>query len=1208
MSDARVPADATLFGGGNASNAESCKPVAALYAEHVGKVSDKWSAYLHEYDRIFQGWRDKPVRILEIGVQNGGSLEIWAKAFPNGKKFIGCDINSDCAYLTYQDPRITLVIGDANSDAAETEVRKNASTLDIIIDDGSHRSGDIIRSFARYFPHLSDHGVYIVEDLHCSYWQEFEGGLYFPFSAMAFFKRLADIINHEHWKIRSSHADVLKGFFAKYDFVLSDEHLSAIHSVEFTNSVCVIRKHTARHHGLKARVIAGKIGAVQPGTQRLMDVWPGTDQTDNEWTARSMPPEEELALRLAELAERDGEIAALRRVGTEQDIRVEALCRSVGERDARIVVLDRAVAERDDRIDALCRAVGERDHKIAGLDRAASDRTGELVALNRIVAEREAYIADLKRVAEERNQQIAALNRTLGDKNTQLAAFYASTSWRLTAPLRFARLAAHVLYAKIRAHLSRTARAAYRRAPLPAPLKRRIKNSLFRNAAPLFRHTIAYRDWRSLRRQQPTPEQPAMGFLTGVPHRSTDGNLFISSSVPKVSAIVPNYNHARFLRERFASIATQRLSVSEIIILDDASTDDSRDVIAQLAAGSSIPVRTVFNDTNSGNVFKQWAKGIALAECDLIWICESDDTCDRGFLDALVPYFQDQSVMLAFGWVDFIEADGSLRPGMDKYMEGAAPGAFWQAPRIAGALTWFQGPFGIRNVIPNVAGCIFRRTHINSAHRAELTSYRVCGDWYLYSRIAHRGRIAYDPSARTYFRQHRGNTSVSSFHSQSFHEEHIRIALALRRHYGSDAETLRKMLAHVCEHYRSIFGDAAARDFARRHPLEPILAQRRTIPHVLVAMYGFQTGGGEVFPILLANEISRRGYDVSVLVSESERVNAQMRKLLAAEIPVFTTAFVEKMGAPRFFNEFGVDLIHTHNVGIDMWLHWQCKTMRTPYIVTHHGSYECVQMTEALTKWLLANVDHWVYIADKNLAFMNGRARDASAFTKLPNAVPHVEAEFPISRKDLGIEPDAFVFGLASRAIRSKGWDIAIHALKAMRRETARRLDLVLCGDGEDLDALKAAHGDEPGVHFLGYQEKIQAFYRWCDCCILPTRFVGESYPLTIIEAILAGIPTIATDVGEIRSMLNIDREPMGVIVPPHDNDAVFGESIRQAMWRVLDGRAHETLRSAVMKNRNMFSMDNVVDNYMAIYQRVLGSARGATFADLDGRKELRLS
>ena len=69
------------------------KSLLQLYEEHQGKVSDKWNLYLSEYDRLFSSYRDQPIRLLEIGVQNGGSLDIWPRYFINGEKFVGCDFD-----------------------------------------------------------------------------------------------------------------------------------------------------------------------------------------------------------------------------------------------------------------------------------------------------------------------------------------------------------------------------------------------------------------------------------------------------------------------------------------------------------------------------------------------------------------------------------------------------------------------------------------------------------------------------------------------------------------------------------------------------------------------------------------------------------------------------------------------------------------------------------------------------------------------------------------------------------------------------------------------------------------------------------------------------------------------------------------------------------------------------------------------------------
>jgi cephalosporin hydroxylase len=271
------------------------KTLKQLYAEHEGKVSDKWSSYLIEYDRIFSEYRDNPVDLLEIGIQNGGSLEIWSKFFDNAKTLVGCDINQDCASLVYDDPRIAVVVGDANLDTVKASVLSHSEKFDVIIDDGSHSTSDIVKSFSQYFPCLSDGGVFVVEDLHCGYWTEFEGGLFDPYSSITFFKRLADIVNHEHWGVQKLRSDVLRGFFSEFNFQIDDEDLAHVHSIEFVNSICVVRKREPLNNSLGSRFFAGTDESIVPGRQAWQSTVSATpDQSANSWASRSDPPDEML--------------------------------------------------------------------------------------------------------------------------------------------------------------------------------------------------------------------------------------------------------------------------------------------------------------------------------------------------------------------------------------------------------------------------------------------------------------------------------------------------------------------------------------------------------------------------------------------------------------------------------------------------------------------------------------------------------------------------------------------------------------------------------------------------------------------------------------------------------------------------------------------------------------------------------------------------
>lgn len=297
-----------------------------LFARHQGKVSDKWSSYLDRYDQLFTPYRDQPIRLLEIGVQNGGSLELWSKLFPYAKKIVGCDIEIACTQLSFDHPNIVVIGANANTDEAEQAISAQSSHFDLIIDDGSHQSGDIVCSFVRYFPYLNNGGLYIAEDLHCSYWQEFNGGLFHPYSAIAFFKRLADTINHEHWGIDKTRSELLDGFHQQYSVTFDEETLAQIHSIEFTNSMCIIKKQEPSQNKLGNRAIAGTLAVICEEIKSLHNTSNLTlTQTTNPYTINNLSTEEAVMMYTQEinhlkqsLAKRNKEITELKKIIAEQ--------------------------------------------------------------------------------------------------------------------------------------------------------------------------------------------------------------------------------------------------------------------------------------------------------------------------------------------------------------------------------------------------------------------------------------------------------------------------------------------------------------------------------------------------------------------------------------------------------------------------------------------------------------------------------------------------------------------------------------------------------------------------------------------------------------------------------------------------------------------------------------------------------------------------
>ena len=111
-------------------------------------VSDKWSSYIEIYDKIFDIFSNKKISMVEIGVQNGGSLEVYNQYFPNSEVIIGIDRNEECRKLKFTTNKIKLIIDNAADKSIISKLNNYAQKYDIIIDDGSHTSEDIIKSFS----------------------------------------------------------------------------------------------------------------------------------------------------------------------------------------------------------------------------------------------------------------------------------------------------------------------------------------------------------------------------------------------------------------------------------------------------------------------------------------------------------------------------------------------------------------------------------------------------------------------------------------------------------------------------------------------------------------------------------------------------------------------------------------------------------------------------------------------------------------------------------------------------------------------------------------------------------------------------------------------------------------------------------------------------------------------------------------------------
>jgi glycosyltransferase involved in cell wall biosynthesis len=227
--------------------------------------------------------------------------------------------------------------------------------------------------------------------------------------------------------------------------------------------------------------------------------------------------------------------------------------------------------------------------------------------------------------------------------------------------------------------------------------------------------------------------------------------------MPKVSVIIPNYNHARYLRKRIQSVLDQTFQDFDLTYLDDASSDGSNAVFAQFEQHSRI--KAIYNDENSGSPFKQWNKGIRATSGEYIWIAESDDVADPMLLATLVPLLEaNPQVGLAYCQSSQIDCDDMLIQSMDWWTADLSPDR-WSNDFVASGLSECQKYLLHKNTIPNASAVLIRRSVYEAIGGAEESMF-LAGDWMTWIRMLLKSDIAFSSHILNSFRTH--SSSVRS--------------------------------------------------------------------------------------------------------------------------------------------------------------------------------------------------------------------------------------------------------------------------------------------------------------------------------------------------------------------------------------------------------------------------------------------------------------
>lgn len=257
----------------------------------------------------------------------------------------------------------------------------------------------------------------------------------------------------------------------------------------------------------------------------------------------------------------------------------------------------------------------------------------------------------------------------------------------------------------------------------------------------------------------------------------------------KISVVVPNYNYSNYLYQRVYSILNQNYKIHELIILDDASKDNSLFYIKQIEQKISefVNVKVAVNDINSGNAFSQWQKGINLATGDYVWVAEADDYAKKNFLNEVVsPLKKNNNIVISYADTGFIDSNGYITKNSLVDQIDILKTNHWNASYVNKGISEINCYSYLNCTIPNVSGTIIKKGNYDEIFESA-KKFHQSGDWFTYLNILNLGDISFINKTLNYYRVH-GNNISQTFDKKAHILEIQRIYKFVKEKYGIDDE------------------------------------------------------------------------------------------------------------------------------------------------------------------------------------------------------------------------------------------------------------------------------------------------------------------------------------------------------------------------------------------------------------------------------------
>lgn len=199
------------------------------------KKADKWNRYFPVYDECLAPYKGKNITAVEVGVADGGSLEMWSRYFGAESKIFGIDVDQNrCGNLTFDSNNVKVFIGDqGNKDFLEKTLNE-IGPIDVFIDDGGHFFVQQVLTLQLAWKQMKDGGIFIIEDTHTSYMsQPYNMGLGKTHTFIEWCKPIVDAL-HYGWVEEENKKDIKLNYYKS--------SLPDLESIQFFDSMVILKK------------------------------------------------------------------------------------------------------------------------------------------------------------------------------------------------------------------------------------------------------------------------------------------------------------------------------------------------------------------------------------------------------------------------------------------------------------------------------------------------------------------------------------------------------------------------------------------------------------------------------------------------------------------------------------------------------------------------------------------------------------------------------------------------------------------------------------------------------------------------------------------------------------------------------------------------------------------------------------------------------